>query len=105
MEGKVFGTAGPYEKLTGQAYGEVDPGNPLNSIIQDIRLAPGNERGMVEYISDFIILRPADMAKSNGLAFPQPSKPGRCISGRYGFAWKRICLFLVRLAGGCSKGE
>jgi len=69
MEGKVFGTAGPYEKLTGQAYGEVDPGNPLNSIIQDISLAPGNERGMVEYISDFIILRPADMAKSNGLLF------------------------------------
>ncbi len=69
MEGKVFGTAGPYEKLTGQAYGEVDPGNPLNSIIQDISLAPVNERGMVEYISDFIILRPADMAKSNGLLF------------------------------------
>ncbi len=70
MEGKVFGTQpGPYEKLTGQAYGEVDPGNPLNSIIQDISLAPGNERGMVEYISDFIILRPADMAKSNGLLF------------------------------------
>jgi hypothetical protein len=69
MEGKVFGTAGQYEKLTGQAYGEVDPGNPLNSVIQDIRLAPVNERGMVEYISDFIILRPANMAKSNRLLF------------------------------------
>jgi hypothetical protein len=69
LEGKLFGTAGSYEKLTGQAYGEVDPGNPLNSIIQDINLAPINERGMVEYISDFIILRPVDMTKSNGILF------------------------------------
>jgi len=69
LEGTVFGKAGSYEKLSGQAYGEVDPGNPLNSIIQDISLAPRNERGMVEYISDFIILRPADMTKSNGLLF------------------------------------
>jgi hypothetical protein len=69
LEGKVFGTAGSYEKLTGQAYGEVDPENPLYSIIQDINLAPMNERGMVEYISDFIILRPVDMTKSNGILF------------------------------------
>lgn len=69
LDGKVFGPAGSYEKLTGQAYGEVDPGNPLNSIIQDINFAPRNERGMVEYISDFIILRPLDMTKSNGVLF------------------------------------
>jgi hypothetical protein len=69
LDGKVFGTAGSYEKLTGQAYGEVDPGNPLNSIIQDINFAPRNERGMVEYISDFIILRPLDITRSNGILF------------------------------------
>ncbi len=68
-DGKIFGMAGSYEKLTGQAYGEVDPDNPLNRIIQDIQFAPRNSRGMVEYISDFIILRPADMSKSNGLLF------------------------------------
>jgi hypothetical protein len=69
LDGKIFGPAGSYEKITGQAYGEVDPGNPLNSIIQDIQLAPKNDKGMVEYISDFIILLPVDMAKSNGLLF------------------------------------
>jgi hypothetical protein len=69
LDGKIFGTTGSYEKLTGQAYGEVDPDNKLNSIIQDIQLAPRNSRGMVEYISDFIILKPADMSKSNGLLF------------------------------------
>lgn len=69
LDGKVFGQTGSYEKLTGQAYGEVDPGNPLNSMIQDIQLAPRNEAGMVEYVSDFIILKPSDISKSNGLLF------------------------------------
>ncbi|HBC79634.1 MAG TPA: hypothetical protein DEO60_03910 [Bacteroidales bacterium] len=67
--GKNFGQAGSYEKLTGQAYGEVDPDNKLNSIIQDIQLAPRNSRGKVDYISDFIILRPTDISKSNGILF------------------------------------
>jgi hypothetical protein len=67
--GKTFGDAGEYERIYGQAYGEVDPNNALNSIIQDIRLAPKNARGMVEYVTDFIILRPKDMSKSNGLLF------------------------------------
>ena len=69
LDGKTFGSAGSYIRLTGQVYGEVDPLNPLNSIIQDIQLAPRNDEGMVEYISDFIILRPADMTRSNGLLF------------------------------------
>jgi hypothetical protein len=69
FDGKAFGTAGSFLKLTGQVYGEIDPGNPQNSIIQDISLAPVNQRGMVEYISDFIILRPSDMAKCNGILF------------------------------------
>jgi hypothetical protein len=69
LDGKVFGPAGSYEKLTGQTYGEVDPANPLNAVIQDIKLAPKNERGMVEYVSDFIILKPADISKSNGILF------------------------------------
>ncbi|NSW93586.1 MAG: hypothetical protein HPY62_02625, partial [Bacteroidales bacterium] len=47
----------------------VDPSDPRNAIIQDILLAPRNKKGYVEYISDFIILKPADMTKSNGLLF------------------------------------
>ncbi len=59
-----------YEKISGQAYGEVDPANPLNGYNSGYpNLAPENAAGMVEYVSDFIILRPADMAKSNGLLF------------------------------------
>jgi len=45
--GQSFGTVGTYERLTGKAYGEVDPGSPANSLIQDIALAPRNAHGMV----------------------------------------------------------
>src|SRR5580704_9729956 len=55
-----FGTAGPYETLTGRAFGELDPKDPHNSVIQDIRLAPRNARGMVEYVASFQIVKPVD---------------------------------------------
>src|SRR5262245_43836576 len=67
--GQSFGAVGPYERLTGKAYGEVDPSSPANALIQDIALAPRNARGMVEYVTDIDILRPADRAKSNGVLF------------------------------------
>ncbi len=54
-----------YVTIAGRAYGEVDPANPLNTIIQDISLAPRNSRGMVEYSMDFTILKPPQ--QGNGL--------------------------------------
>jgi len=47
-----------YEKLRGTAYGELDPLDPRNEVITDIKLAPVNERGMVEYSMDIFILKP-----------------------------------------------
>jgi hypothetical protein len=67
--GASFGSVGQFEKLTGTAYGEVDPHHPLNAIIQDIDLAPRNARGMVEYSTDIYILKPIDMAKGNRMLF------------------------------------
>ena len=67
--GRSFDPVGPYQRLTGRAYGEVDPNDPLNAIVQDITLAPRNARGMVEYSTDIDILRPADMARGNGVLF------------------------------------
>ena len=67
--GMSFGTVGPYERLTGKAFGEVDPKAPGNAIIQDIKLAPKNARGMVEYVTDIDILRPVNESKSNGILF------------------------------------
>src|SRR5579871_875126 len=67
--GRSFDPVGAYERLTGKAYGEVDPSAPANDMIQDIKLAPRNARGMVEYVTDVDILRPANVAKSNGVLF------------------------------------
>ena len=67
--GRVFGDAGRFEKVIGVAHGEVDPRDPLNAIIQDIQLAPRNARGMVEYSTDFYIIKPVDMSKGNRMLF------------------------------------
>ena len=67
--GKAFGAAGPYVRVSGRFYGELDPTHPSNRNIVDIRLAPRNARGKVEYSADFDILRPADPAKGNGTLF------------------------------------
>jgi hypothetical protein len=64
--GQSFGDVGQYEKIVGKAYGEIDPQAPRNSIIQDIRLAPRNARGMVEFVASFTLIKPIDMSKANG---------------------------------------
>ena len=56
-----------YQKLTGRAYGELDPKLPLNAIITDLEFAPRNARGMVEYVATFTILKPSDMSKASGV--------------------------------------
>jgi hypothetical protein len=58
-----------YETLRGRAFGEVDPSAPGNGIIHDIGLAPVNVRQRVEYVSDFVIIKPVDLTKANGLLF------------------------------------
>ena len=63
--GTSFGEVGQYEKLIGRAFGELDPENPLNTVITDIQLAPRNARGMVEYDTDFCILKPIEPSRGN----------------------------------------
>src|SRR5689334_17369079 len=65
--GRRFGPVGQYEKIIGRAYGEVDPNDRRNALINDIMLAPRNARGMVEYVATFTLLRPLDPAKGNGV--------------------------------------
>ena len=63
--GVEWGDAGAYERLTGTAYLEVDPADPLNSVIVDLENAPRNGRGRVEFSTPFFILRPVDAARAN----------------------------------------
>src|SRR5262245_22844650 len=52
-EGRSFGDAGPYERITGRAFGELDPEDRHNRIINDLELAPRNGRGRVAYVATF----------------------------------------------------
>jgi len=54
--GTEWGTAGSYERLKGRAYMEVDPADPLNSVIVNLDRAPRNGRGMVEFNAPFFML-------------------------------------------------
>lgn len=65
FEGRDFGTTGQYERLSGLAYGELDPNDPLNSVIVNIARAPRNARGRVEYVVDFYLLKPVDLTLGN----------------------------------------
>jgi hypothetical protein len=44
-DGHEFGTSGPYERLSGRLFLEVEPDHPANQRIIDLGLAPRNERG------------------------------------------------------------
>ncbi len=76
------GVAGPYETLAGRAYGELDPNDPHNAIITDIRLAPKNSNGKVEYMATFFLVKPIDMSKSSRLMWQDvPNRGGRITLG------------------------
>jgi Alpha/beta hydrolase domain len=64
-----FGDVGPYQRLDGTAYMEVDPRDPLNAVIVNLDKAPRNARGLVEFSAPFFILKPADMARGNHKIF------------------------------------
>ncbi len=73
-----FGEAGQYETLTGRAWGELDPHDPLNTLITDIAVAPRNKDGNVEYIASFFIVKPIDMSKASGMMWHDvPNRGGR----------------------------
>lgn len=65
-EGASYGRSGVYEILNGRLHFELDPKDPANARIVDLALAPVNERGRVEFWSDFTLLKPVDPAKGNG---------------------------------------
>ena len=65
-----------YEVLSGHAFGELDPKDPLNAIINDIGLAVRNARGKVEYAATFTLMKPIDAAKASGVLIYQVPNRG-----------------------------
>jgi hypothetical protein len=79
FDGAVFGSTGQYEKLVGKVFGEVDPADPLDAGITDIRLAPRNARGAVEYSGTIMIIRPRDAARGNHRLLMEVNNRGKIL--------------------------
>jgi len=69
FNGQSFGAAGQFEKIKGIASGEIDPKDRRNELITDIQFAPRNAKGLVEYRTNFTLVKPVDMSKSSGVLF------------------------------------
>lgn len=74
--GKPRGDAGPYEQWTGTVYFAVDPVAAANQQIVDLKLAPRNTAGKVEFSADFRMLVPHDRSKANGALFYEVNNRG-----------------------------
>ena len=55
------GSGRVYETLAGRVFGELDPTDSHNTIIQDLQLAPRNAAGKVEYSATFFLVKPIDI--------------------------------------------
>jgi hypothetical protein len=82
LNGKPFGNAGAYERITGRVYFSLPVANPHNQGIVDLGNAVNLKGGEVELSSDFIAVRPKDANKGNGsLLLEVPNRGhGRIIS-------------------------
>lgn len=76
LGGKSFGSAGPYEKLVGKVEFGLDPTLAANDMVVDLKLAPRNASGDVEYSADFYLIKPVDPAKGNGGLFYEVGNRG-----------------------------
>jgi alpha/beta hydrolase family protein len=56
----------PYEQISGRAFGELDPADPLNAIIQDIDLGKDAD-GKVRYVASFVLTKPVNLSQASGM--------------------------------------
>jgi hypothetical protein len=81
--GKSFGEVGPYERITGRVYYELDPTLRQNSNVIDLKLAPLNADGKVELFGDLFILAPQDLTKGNGALIYDVNNRGNKLALRF----------------------
>jgi hypothetical protein len=78
LDGKAFGEAGAYEKVSGKVHFAVKPEAAPNKLIVDLDKAPRNAAGEVEFAADFYILRPKEAARSSGSVLLEiPNRGGK----------------------------
>ena len=66
LDGKSFGTIGPYEQLEASANFEIDPDQWHNKPIVDLEWAPRNAAGRVECRADIWLMMPVEPERGNG---------------------------------------
>jgi hypothetical protein len=66
LNGKPFGNAGSYERITGRIFFSVTAGNPHNQGIVDLPNAVNLRDGEVEFSADFVAVQPKNLEKGNG---------------------------------------
>jgi hypothetical protein len=66
LNGQPFGSAGPYERITGRVYYSLPISNWHNTAIVDLANAVNLKNGEVGFSADFIVIRPKDASKGNG---------------------------------------
>lgn len=64
-----YGEGGQYEQIAKRAFGELDPNDPRNKLIQDIELARDKD-GKVRYVATFVLTKPIDMSRASGMPGP-----------------------------------
>ena len=77
LDGRHFGQVGPYERLRGVAYGEVDPADARHQGIVNLEHAPRSDSGRIEYSTIVEIYRPVDRTQWNrGIHHTVPNRGG-----------------------------
>jgi len=78
--GHTFGAVGAYVRVKGVARGVLDPEAAGNAGIVDLDKAPRNAQGLVEYATDFDMLRPKDPARGRAiLVYDVPNRGSKRI--------------------------
>ena len=72
----VAGAPIPYTTYKGRVFGELDPADAHNTVIQDIGLAPLDSNAKVPYIATFQITTPTTPSNANGLLVYEVSNRG-----------------------------
>ncbi len=83
LDGQAFGEAGAYEKIAGIVTIAVDPDDEANGRITDLGLAPRDSDGRVRARANFMVLKPVDPKRSNGVGLLEVSNRGGKASLRY----------------------
>src|SRR2546428_90526 len=68
---------GTYERIIGRAFFAVDPALAANGGIADVKFAPKNADGQVEFAGDLLYFRPKAPSKTRGTVFLEIVNRGR----------------------------